>query len=332
MRVDTGVESGSTVSPYYDSMVAKVIAHRRHPGRSPSASSSTRSAGPALHGPVTNRDQLLNILRHPAFVGRRPAHRLPRRASRAPTRSPATWRSPRRPSRWPSRPPTGPPPSCWRELPSGWRNNPAVDQVVELVLDEVPVRVAYRLGRDGHLDGRRRAARRRRSSSRRPTRSCSRSPACAATVRRRARRRPALRRRRRRPRHVHAARPATPIPTATIAAGSLVAPMPGNVLRVLVGARRRRDRRPAARRRRGDEDGAPGRGAGRRHGRDRARRRRAIRSRPASCCCRWRTSRERPPGAHRQLLGLLRRPHLGGARRWSRAGRSTCSPATGWPS
>ena len=88
----------------------------------------------------------------------------------------------------------------------------AVDQVLELALDEAPVRVTYRLGRGGHLDRRRRRrsaatvvvadARRRRV----------RRPRAAADVPRRARRRPALRRRRRRPRHVHACSPATPSP------------------------------------------------------------------------------------------------------------------------
>jgi acetyl/propionyl-CoA carboxylase alpha subunit len=51
--VDSGVESGSVVSPFYDSMIAKVIAHGR---RAPSAgrlADALRST--VLIGPVTNR-------------------------------------------------------------------------------------------------------------------------------------------------------------------------------------------------------------------------------------------------------------------------------------
>jgi acetyl/propionyl-CoA carboxylase alpha subunit len=46
VRVDSGVVSGSVVSPFYDSMIAKVIAHA--PTRpAPSTSCSARSAGAA---------------------------------------------------------------------------------------------------------------------------------------------------------------------------------------------------------------------------------------------------------------------------------------------
>ncbi|MGP3958724.1 ATP-binding protein [Nonomuraea sp. 3N208] len=67
VRVDSGVESGSVVSPYYDPMLAKVIAH----GSSRAAAvrklvAALREA--RLHGLTTNRDLLLNILTNPAFV------------------------------------------------------------------------------------------------------------------------------------------------------------------------------------------------------------------------------------------------------------------------
>ena len=67
VRVDSGVETGSTVSPHYDPMLAKVIAHA--PTR-PEAAASLAStlARSRIHGPVTNRDLLVRVLRHPAFL------------------------------------------------------------------------------------------------------------------------------------------------------------------------------------------------------------------------------------------------------------------------
>ncbi|MFG1615242.1 biotin carboxylase N-terminal domain-containing protein [Nonomuraea wenchangensis] len=67
VRVDSGVESGSVVSPYYDAMLAKVIAHGA------SRAEAVRKLVTALrrarlHGLTTNRDLLLRILTHPDFV------------------------------------------------------------------------------------------------------------------------------------------------------------------------------------------------------------------------------------------------------------------------
>ncbi|WP_405063244.1 acetyl/propionyl-CoA carboxylase subunit alpha [Kribbella sp. NBC_01505] len=67
VRVDSGVEDGSVVSPYYDAMLAKVIAYG--PDRTAVA---RRLAGAleraAIHGVGTNRELLTWILRHPAFL------------------------------------------------------------------------------------------------------------------------------------------------------------------------------------------------------------------------------------------------------------------------
>ncbi|HEY6622281.1 MAG TPA: biotin carboxylase N-terminal domain-containing protein [Acidimicrobiales bacterium] len=66
VRVDSGVESGSTVSPHYDPMLAKVIVHA--PSRTEAVASLARVlATSAIHGVTTNRDLLVRILRHPAF-------------------------------------------------------------------------------------------------------------------------------------------------------------------------------------------------------------------------------------------------------------------------
>ncbi len=67
LRVDSGVESGSTVSPHYDPMLAKVIAHA--PTRAEAVASLARVlATSAIHGVTTNRDLLVRTLRHPAFI------------------------------------------------------------------------------------------------------------------------------------------------------------------------------------------------------------------------------------------------------------------------
>ena len=67
LRVDSGVGAGSVVSPHYDPMLAKVIAWA--PTRSEAAGRlATAVAASNITGLVTNRDLLLRVLRHPAFL------------------------------------------------------------------------------------------------------------------------------------------------------------------------------------------------------------------------------------------------------------------------
>jgi len=67
VRVDSGIVDGSSVSVFYDPMLAKVISYaptRRHAaGILADALARTR-----LHGIRTNRDLLVNVLRHRAFL------------------------------------------------------------------------------------------------------------------------------------------------------------------------------------------------------------------------------------------------------------------------
>jgi propionyl-CoA carboxylase alpha chain len=67
VRVDSGIVNGSTVSIYYDPMLAKVISYapvrRQAAGVLADALARTR-----LHGVRTNRDLLVNVLRHRAFL------------------------------------------------------------------------------------------------------------------------------------------------------------------------------------------------------------------------------------------------------------------------
>ena len=67
IRVDTGFRDGSVVSPHYDAMLAKVIAHG--PTRADAARQLARAFGQAaIHGVTTNRDLLVAILREPEFL------------------------------------------------------------------------------------------------------------------------------------------------------------------------------------------------------------------------------------------------------------------------
>ncbi len=66
LRLDTGFVSGDTVGVHYDPLLAKVVAH------APTRAEAVRALAHALartraHGPVTNRDLLVRSLRHPDF-------------------------------------------------------------------------------------------------------------------------------------------------------------------------------------------------------------------------------------------------------------------------
>ena len=67
IRLDSGITDGSTVSIHYDPMLAKVISYA--PTRSQAATVLAGAlARTRLHGLRTNRDLLVNVLRHPAFL------------------------------------------------------------------------------------------------------------------------------------------------------------------------------------------------------------------------------------------------------------------------
>ncbi|MET8718456.1 acetyl/propionyl/methylcrotonyl-CoA carboxylase subunit alpha [Streptomyces misionensis] len=70
VRLDTGYTDGDTIGVHYDPMLAKAVAHA--PTR---AEAIRRLAGAleaaVLHGPVTNRDLLVRSLRHEEFTGGR---------------------------------------------------------------------------------------------------------------------------------------------------------------------------------------------------------------------------------------------------------------------
>jgi acetyl/propionyl-CoA carboxylase alpha subunit len=148
VRVDSGVMSGDDIPPYYDSMFAKVIAW------APTRSAAARLLALALassrvHGVATNRDQLVQVLRHPEFLAsdidtgfleRNPCtervdgtHRLAAVAAALVGQA----RSRERVAVLPL-------------VPSGWRNVASQDQTVEFNIVGIGrVSVGYRFNRTG---------------------------------------------------------------------------------------------------------------------------------------------------------------------------------------
>ncbi len=67
IRLDSGIVDGSVVSIHYDPMLAKVISYAPTRARA-AAVLADALARTRLHGLRTNRDLLVNVLRHPAFL------------------------------------------------------------------------------------------------------------------------------------------------------------------------------------------------------------------------------------------------------------------------
>ncbi|MFJ4977667.1 biotin carboxylase N-terminal domain-containing protein [Streptomyces coeruleorubidus] len=70
IRLDTGYSDGDDIGVHYDPMIAKAVAH------APTRTEAVRKLASALeraviHGPVTNRDLLVRSLRHPEFTAAR---------------------------------------------------------------------------------------------------------------------------------------------------------------------------------------------------------------------------------------------------------------------
>ena len=132
------------MSTHYDAMLAKVIAW------APTREQAARRLADALarariHGVVTNRDLLVDILRSPAFLSGDAQHRLPRWLERSTN-----------PRRDPGAPVAaalalaeraGAARTVQRGIPVGWRNVVSQPQATEF---EGDVRVDWLGGRDGY--------------------------------------------------------------------------------------------------------------------------------------------------------------------------------------
>jgi propionyl-CoA carboxylase alpha chain len=149
-RFESGVEAGSEVSPYFDPMLAKVIVHARDRTEAASRLANVLERL-QLHGVASNRDFLVNVLRHDAFVagdtttdfierhgparerdvgeeqlraGALAAALASQQASRAEARVLAT-------------------------IPSGWRNNPSAMQQVRYLHRDAEMLTQYLHKGDG---------------------------------------------------------------------------------------------------------------------------------------------------------------------------------------
>ncbi|WP_405115688.1 biotin/lipoyl-binding protein [Micromonospora sp. NBC_01405] len=240
LRLDSGVVDGSTVGVHYDSMLAKLVAWA--PTRAEAARLLAGALARAeLHGVTTNRDLLVRVLRSPEFRAAEvdtgfldrhdgvfapllPPDGVPLAALAAALASAAARRSTA---------------TVLAGLPSGWRNVPAFPQVTRFTGPDGEIEVRYRLDRAGTLaewstqpvigdaaptvtlvgatpdravldvDGVRRAFRVHRVGSA----VFVDGPDGAASL---------------------AELPRFPLPTVELAAGSLLAPLPGAVARVHV--------------------------------------------------------------------------------------------------
>ncbi len=148
VRVDAGVADGSVVGSHYDPMLAKVVAHGRT--RAAAARTLARALARAqIHGVTTNRDLLVGVLREPDFLaGRTDTGYLARHdpaalgaAAGAAVHAVAAALAAQAGNRAAAPVLAG--------IPSGWRNVGGIPQRVGYALGERTVEVAYAFRRSG---------------------------------------------------------------------------------------------------------------------------------------------------------------------------------------
>jgi propionyl-CoA carboxylase alpha chain len=154
LRVDSGVESGSEISPFYDPMIAKVVAwaETRQEAAALLAEGLQRAR---IHGMITNRELLVRILRHPEFLsGDIDTHFLERHSPFdlggslpgqteiriAAVAAALAGQSERRTTSL-----------LLASIPSGWRNSPSQLQEVDFEVDASFIKVGYRFEARGGL-------------------------------------------------------------------------------------------------------------------------------------------------------------------------------------
>ncbi|GAA1677318.1 biotin carboxylase N-terminal domain-containing protein [Fodinicola feengrottensis] len=152
VRVDTGVRSGSVVSVHYDAMLAKVIAYGRD--RTEAARLlATALAGARIHGVTTNRDLLVAILREDEFLaGRIDTGYLTRHDPAVlsePVGGPEVVRTHAIAAALADEAARRGDLTVLPTVPSGWRNVVTQPQLVTYRSGETAIEVGYRFGRGG---------------------------------------------------------------------------------------------------------------------------------------------------------------------------------------
>src|SRR4051794_3393225 len=152
VRVDSGFAAGDVISTFYDPMLAKVIAHA--PSRTEAAGRlATALRAARISGVTTNRDLLVRILQDEEFLAGDTDTAYLERNDPAVLGAPlldesgarvhavaaalAVQAANRRDAQ------------VWQRLPSGWRNNPSQQQSLVLERRESSTTVTYAFGRDG---------------------------------------------------------------------------------------------------------------------------------------------------------------------------------------
>jgi len=143
IRVDAGFESGSEVSTHYDAMLAKVVAWapRRREAARKLAGVLSRAR---IHGVVTNRDLLVDILTSREFLDENVSTAFLEEWSPAPRRGTSTWRTMachaatvQRVERLAARR------TVQRDIPPGWRNVHSAPQQMSWTSDPSDARMTH---------------------------------------------------------------------------------------------------------------------------------------------------------------------------------------------
>ncbi|MBV9722065.1 MAG: biotin/lipoyl-binding protein, partial [Mycobacterium sp.] len=236
IRLDSGVLDGSTVSIHYDPMLAKVISYA--PTRRQSALVLADAlARTHVHGLRTNRELLVNVLRHPAFLDGATdtaffdIHGLAKLS--APLADGAVIRLSAIAAALADAAHNRATAPVLASIPSGWRNLASGYQVKTYRDDtDTEHRVEYRFVRSGLLLAGHESVSLVSSSPEEVVLADEKGVACSFTV---ARYGPNLQDvyvdSARGPVHL-VAQPRFPEPGSAVEQGSLVAPMPGNVIRI----------------------------------------------------------------------------------------------------
>jgi propionyl-CoA carboxylase alpha chain len=154
LRLDSGVRDGLAVSTHYDPMLAKLIAW------APSRAEALRRlagalANASIHGLATNRDLLVRVLRHPRFAaGDTDTGFLARHDLTAQLADPTAVRLSALAAALADAEANRAGPRVLGGLPSGWRNVPSQPQVKRYQAGGAEIEVRYRFTRQGlNIDG-----------------------------------------------------------------------------------------------------------------------------------------------------------------------------------